>query len=572
MPPLWHPAAILARCRELVPFDDRDAIEVVGEHAGGQQTSHAPTEYDGMLSIRGHRGLLLVFVNSVSPAPAPGSAARPPCDNRFMRTVSRRAWPLSLLFRTLRERGALTAGRAAGEAARRMGRGGGTALPGLVAGTLAPGLVERLAGACDRGAVTVTGTNGKTTTTYLLSAIAGSTGWTPLSNRSGSNLERGLVTAYVDYLAEQRRGDANGASPLPPHDVIGLLEVDEAALPRLFPRLRPRAAVFLNLFRDQLDRYGEVDSIAEGWARMLDAADERGEQPARVLNVDDPSVALLARHGSGRVVGFGIEDDAVALDAPDHASDARFCECGTRFSYDASYMGHVGRWRCEGCGARRPAPEVAACNVRLEPDVSIFDLVIGEEATTLRVPLAGLYSVYNALAAAAAAHAIGISAPLIGAALAAAGPAFGRQERFEVAGRDVRVLLAKNPAGLNELIRVLRAIDGPFTLLAMLNDGIQDGQDVSWIYDADIERLARADLSLVCAGDRADDLALRCAIAGLEPAAVETETERAIDAAIARTAPGGRIEVLATYTAMLDVREALARRAGAASYWEQPRD
>jgi UDP-N-acetylmuramyl tripeptide synthase len=179
--------------------------------------------------------------------------------------------------------------------------------------------------------------------------------------------------------------------------------------------------------------------------------------------------------------------------------------------------------------------------------------------------------VYNALAAAAAAHALGVPAAMIVEALAAAGPAFGRQERFAVDGRTVRVLLAKNPTGLNEVIRALAIGGAPLHVLALLNDDIQDGRDVSWVYDADIEHLAALTPDVVCSGDRADDLALRFALAGIAPRAVEPDVERALDIALAGTPAGGRLEVVPTYTAMLQVREVLAHRAGVRPYWEDER-
>ncbi len=464
---------------------------------------------------------------------------------------------------SIRERGALLAGRAAGAATRAFHRGGGTALPGLVAGRLAPHLVEALADGLGRGTVTVTGTNGKTTTAHLLGAIAHAGGWDVVANRSGSNLERGLLTTFVDATARDRPAVGDDLR-------LGIFEVDEAALPRLFPRLRPRVAVFLNLFRDQLDRYGEVDSVAEGWRAMLDAPSGAGSAaPVLVLNADDPSVALLAEGARGPVVTFGVDDPRVALPGREHASDARFCLCGARFAYTAVHMGHVGHWRCPACGRARPEPAVRARRVELAAEQATVELDIAGEAATLVLPLSGLYSVYNALAAAAAGHALGLPATTIVAALAGAGPAFGRQERFDVDGRAVRVLLAKNPTGLNEVIRALRAGGPPLHLLALLNDGIQDGRDVSWIYDADVERLAALAPDLVCGGDRAADLALRCALAGVEPRAVETDVERALDVALAGTPRGARLEVVPTYTAMLRVREALARRAGVRPYWEQ---
>ncbi|MFA7296663.1 MAG: MurT ligase domain-containing protein [Dehalococcoidia bacterium] len=461
----------------------------------------------------------------------------------------------------IRERGALLLGRGAGEAARRLGRGGGTALPGLVAGTLAPGLLEACARQLGRGVITVTGTNGKTTTSHLLAAAARIAGWDPLANRSGSNLERGVVSSFV------AEAGTTGAIPRA-GGRLGVVELDEAVWPRLLPRLRPRVAVFLNLFRDQLDRYGEVDSIAEGWRRALAAHASLDASLALVLNVDDPSVAALTEAHRGEVIGFGVEDPDVALAAAEHASDARFCGCGATYRYDAVYMGHVGAWRCPGCGRTRPRPLVAARHIRLDADTTRFELSVAGATAEVTLPLAGLYSVYNALAAAAGAHALGLPFDATVHALAESGPAFGRQERFNLDDRTVRLLLAKNPTGLNEVIRTLRALPGEVTLLALLNDGIQDGQDVSWIYDADFEQLTDRPLHLVVSGDRADDLALRCALAGLAPRTVDADLARALDAALAATPAGGRIEVVATYTAMLAIRALLAARTGARPYWD----
>ncbi len=457
-----------------------------------------------------------------------------------------------------RERGALFAGRAAGEVVRRLGRGGGTALPGLIAGRLAPGLVETAAAQLGHGVVTVTGTNGKTTTAHLLAAIARSAGLRPLANRSGSNLERGIASALVDAI--DGRGGVHDAARR-----LGVFEVDEAHWPLLLPRLRPRAALFLNLFRDQLDRYGEVDSIAAAWHNAL-RADPVGR--TLILNADDPSVAQLSEDARGDVVLFGVEDMSVALPDADHATDARFCRCGAAFEYEAIYMGHVGRWRCPGCARTRQLPQVYAERVHLGAEETQFDLVVGDRRVPTAIPLAGLYSVYNALAAAAGAYALGLPIEATARALAASGPAFGRQERFQVEGRTVRLLLAKNPTGLNEVLRALEAAWPPLTVLAMLNDGIQDGRDVSWIYDADVERLAGLVGKLVVSGQRADDFALRFALAGIEPSSVEPDTRRALAAALLATPAGGRLEVIATYTAMLEVRELLASMSGTGHYWE----
>jgi len=455
------------------------------------------------------------------------------------------------------------AGRTARAATQRLGRGGGTALPGLVASRLAPNLIGNLASALGQGTVTVTGTNGKTTTAHLLALIAERHGLRVLANRSGSNMERGLISAFVDAA-----GPSGNLPDLTDH--IGIFEVDEAALPGLYPALRPRLALFLNLFRDQLDRYGEVDSVAGGWATMLQAD---GGATALALNVDDPSVAALAAGARGPVIGFGIEDAGMALETPEHAADARFHHCGGPYAYDATYTGHVGLWRCDRCGARRPAPIVAATNVEAGADGTAFDLVIDGASERVMLPLAGLYSVYNALGAAAAAYGLGVPAVTIAGALRNAAPAFGRQERFVIDGREVRVLLAKNPAGLNEVLRALHlaARDGvPLSLLMLLNDEIQDGHDVSWIYDADLETLAGRVGVLVASGGRAHDLALRLVLAGMEPAVVEPEPGRALEAALRLTPPGGRLDVIPTYTAMIAIRAVIAARTGVGPYWTPP--
>ena len=464
----------------------------------------------------------------------------------------------------LRTGAALLAGAAAAEASRRLGRGGGTALPGLVAATIAPDITEQLVRRAGAGTVVVTGTNGKTTTAHLLAEIARAAGIEVIANRSGSNLERGIVSAF---LGQSTNG--GGAH-------LGVLEVDEAALPPLLPALRPRAIVFLNLFRDQLDRYGEVDSVAEGWERML-IADTSGA--TLVLNADDPSIAPLADAGRGELVTFGIEDDGIARGGPDHASDARFCRCGAAFRYDAIFVAHAGRWRCDACGRTRPRPLVAAHEIEELEDGSRFVLDLAGERLAVELPLQGLYPIYNALGAAAAAHALGLPAAVVAGALAAAGPAFGRQERFELRGRELRLWLAKNPAGMNAVLRALTASGtspeaGPeprLHILAALNDGIQDGRDVSWIYDADFELLAGHAASVVVSGDRADDLALRLRLAGVPVDLVQPHRASALDEALHRLPPGERLEVIATYTAMIQLREIIAAASGIAPYWATER-
>ena len=457
---------------------------------------------------------------------------------------------------------AVLAGRAAGAASRSLRRGGGTAVAGLVAQRVDPTLVRTLAAQLGHGCAIVTGTNGKTTTARMLAVAAREAGLRPLANPSGSNLMRGVATAL---LAEASvLGRLRDAS-----ERLGVFELDEATLPEAARALAPRAVVFTNVFRDQLDRYGEVDAVAALWRRTL------AELPATttvVLNADDPAVASLATAARGRVVTYGIDDTRVAGETLDHASDYRFClSCGEELSYEAAFYGHVGHWRCPSCGAARPTPDTRATCVELGPASAALTLATPEGELRLTLPLAGLYNVENALAATAGALALDLPLDAVERALSTFQAAFGRQERFQVDGRNVLVLLGKNPTGLNQVLRAIAA-DGerPVHLLLFLNDGIADGRDISWIWDADYELLAARAAGAIVAGTRAEELALRLKYADfpIEPQ-VRRDTPAALDAALAATPPGETLYVVPTYTAMLEVRERLARRGHERPYWEE---
>jgi UDP-N-acetylmuramyl tripeptide synthase len=471
---------------------------------------------------------------------------------------------------------AIAAGKLAGAASRALGRGGGTSVAGLVAERIDPGIVRTLAARAGHGAIAVTGTNGKTTTSLMLNRIAAEAGLRPLHNRSGSNLMRGVAAAFV------REASLTGAIADAARR-LAILEVDEATLPYIVPAVRPRAIVFTNLFRDQLDRYGEVDTVAQAWGRALERA------PAGttlVLNADDPAVAFLGRSTPGPVLYYGIDDASAAVAGDEHASDFRTClRCGAELRYDLTYYGHIGHWRCDACGNARPAPDVRITSIapastsNSQPPTT--SPAPGVRATRIRIesargdlcialPLEGTYNAYNALAAAAGALALGIALEPIVRALDGFSAAFGRQETFHIDGREVRVLLGKNPTGVNQVLRAIAAAPGQKRLVFALNDGIADGRDVSWIWDADYET-ARPDAEYVLAsGTRAEDLALRLKYAGFgDDPPIERDVRAAADRAIAAAPPGAVLHIVPTYTAMLDVREHRARRDGRARrYWE----
>ena len=436
---------------------------------------------------------------------------------------------------------------------RALGQSGGTTLPGRVLLRLSPGSLARMAAQLDRGAVLVSATNGKTTTSAMLAATLERGGVPVVHNRAGSNMSWGVATALLD--AGRGRGQ------------LGLFEVDEAWLPNVAGDVRPGTYLLANLFRDQLDRYGELELLAERWAELAAEETERGAR--LVLNADDPLVADLGRGRDG-VVYFGLEDDSQALPELQHAADSKHCRnCGHAYEYEAVYLGHMGRYRCPSCGRRRPEPRVAARRVELRGmRGSRLELSTPAGELELELPLPGLYNVYNALAAAAAALELGVELGDVRAALEGFGGAFGRVETIPVRGRDVSILLVKNPAGANEVLRTLTLEDGELDLWMALNDKIADGRDVSWIWDADFEVLAGRVRRVTCSGTRAEEMALRLKYAGIDAALdVERDLGDSLDAAV-RNAANERVYALPTYTALLGLRDLLADR-GLAKRWSE---
>jgi lipid II isoglutaminyl synthase (glutamine-hydrolysing) len=453
-------------------------------------------------------------------------------------------------------RAKVAAARAIGAASRASGRGGGTTLPGRVLLRLEPEAIARLGARLDGGATLVSATNGKTTTAGMIAAVLAADGRDPVHNRAGSNMTWGVATALLE-----QRGDE------------GLFEVDEAWLPRVAEQLRPSLVVLGNLFRDQLDRYGEMEALADDWARTVAAL---SGSAGFALNADDPLIADLGRDAEERprdgVLYFGIDDDAQALPELQHAFDAKHCRrCGHPYAYERAFVGHLGHYSCPNCGAERPQPEVAATAIELrgmEGASAAVRTPAGE--IQLELPLPGLYNVYNALAAVAAGLKLGVEPELIAAALADTRAAFGRVETIAVGRVPVSILLVKNPAGANEVLRTLRleAGGGGLDLWIALNDRIADGRDVSWIWDADFELLAGAVRRVLCAGTRAPEMALRLKYAGWPVGAIEVVPgiEESLDAAVAGAE--GRLFALPTYTALLELRKLLAARGLAREFWE----
>jgi lipid II isoglutaminyl synthase (glutamine-hydrolysing) len=453
----------------------------------------------------------------------------------------------------------LAIARAAGALSRRTGRGGGTTLPGRVLLRMAPDAIARLGSRLRDASTIVSATNGKTTTAGMIAAALRAAGREPVHNRAGSNMTWGVATALLE-----QRGDE------------GLFEVDEAWFPRVAADLEPRLVVLGNLFRDQLDRYGELEHLADEWAATV--ARHAGAT-GFALNADDPLIADLGRDRElarrPGITYFGIEDASQALPELQHAFDAKHCRrCGAPYAYERAFVGHLGHYSCPSCRADRPSPDVAATRIELHGmSGSRADVRIPGGAVELRLPLPGLYNVYNALAALTAALRLGVPADMVVEALGSMEAVFGRVETLPVEGKDVSILLIKNPAGANEVLRTILLEAGSngapeLDLWVALNDRIADGRDISWVWDADFELLAGRVRRVVCAGTRAPEMALRLKYAGIGPDAIEIEPDvgRSLDRAV--DAAGERLFALPTYTALLELRTMLSRRGLAKEYWE----
>lgn len=503
---------------------------------------------------------------------------------------------------------AIVAGRAAGIASRAFGRGGGTTLPGLIARRVDPHALRKLAATLPQGVALVAGTNGKTTTTRMIAATLAADGRAPLHNRAGANLVSGITSTALAGASPGGRARAQ----------VGLFETDEAAFPAIAAETMPRLVLLHNLFRDQLDRYGEVDTIAAAWRAAL----ERLPRTSTVLlNADDPSIAALGEGLTARVRYYGIEDIRHAAGAAAHIGDARFCRaCGAPYRYAALFYAHIGHYHCDGCGRTRPAPEYRLEQLELHGvEAATLRLTYPGGALELRLPLPGLYNALNALGAIAACLELGVAAPRLRATLERFGAAFGRIERVDAGGRPVLVALIKNPVGASETVRMLTEASGAeawvdsstrqpgdqatvsdadpdmtprlhrrsgvltpvsgqsapnseaqLHMLIMINDRHADGTDVSWLWDAEFERLGGRVAHVVVGGTRAADMAVRLKYAGVatERIVVVDAPAAALDAALAHLPAGATLFALPTYTAMLDLRAELARRGWVKPFWE----
>jgi lipid II isoglutaminyl synthase (glutamine-hydrolysing) len=453
---------------------------------------------------------------------------------------------------------ALWAGKLTAGLSRGLRRGGGTTLPGDVSRWVDPKILTKLSRSLTQGTIVITGTNGKTTTAALLRHILEAQGHSTVANQAGANLIFGVTAAVVNRTS--------WAADLPAS--VGLFEIDEASLPRLVQDVAPGTIVVTNLFRDQLDRYGELETTA---AHIRRALTQGPEGMTAVLNADDPMVAALG-DDLPRVIYAGIDDASLLQSELSHSADAKFCpRCGSPFVFEGVYFGHVGHYRCPRGDFSRPPPDVKATSVVIDGMEGMrLRVTDGTQDVNVEVPLSGLYNAYNVVLALAAAKALKVPLAKSAAALRDFTPAFGRMERTIIEGRPAVLLLAKNPTGFNEVLRTAIQFGAGKSFLIALNDRIADGQDVSWIWDVDFEQLKGVARHIVVSGDRALDLRVRLKYAELPDDAIEVVTDwrDALTRAARATPAGETLFILPTYTAMLELRAVLTRDGALKPYWQ----
>lgn len=461
--------------------------------------------------------------------------------------------------RDLRRVMAVWAGKTVAATSRGLRRGGGTTLPGDVALAIDPEAVGKLGRRLRLGTCLVSGTNGKTTTTGLVVAALEACGLRVVTNHSGANLLDGVAAALVDDASPGGRPRAD----------VGVFEVDELWLERAVEELAPKVVVVLNLLRDQLDRSGELETTATRIGRAL-----RRLPPASVVvaNVDDPLVAAQCE-GLARLVGIGVDCDDMVLEGLPHVADARACpRCSRPLDFRRVVLAHCGTYACPGGDFSRPDPVVSVRAVE-EATLEHTRLQLADGGI-LEAGLGGMYNAYNLLAAWAAALAMGADPAAARRGIAAFAPRFGRQEVIHLHDRRFRFLLAKNPAGFDEVLRTADELGRSTLYLLAINDGIADGRDVSWLWDVDFERLARSPNRprAIAAGTRAEDLAVRLKYAGMptERVRVVGHPAEALRTAAEWAEPDEEIAVVPTYTAMLALRR-VAEEAGAVpAFWARP--
>lgn len=428
---------------------------------------------------------------------------------------------------------------------------GATAAPGLIALKIDSNLINKLCAKISGGSIIISGTNGKTTTARLTFDIL-SRDYKIIHNRQGSNLMRGIASALIakTTISGKIMGD------------LAIWETDEATLPAAIEETSAQTIVLLNLFRDQLDRYGEVESTRQKWQ---EAISKLPKTATLILNTDDPGVASFYKSFDGKIITFGITDSKISSTQTTGVLDIKNCPiCQNKLIYKTYTFGHLGEYKCSKCDFKKQKIQVAASNLSFSQDFeTTANIKITNKDYKAVYNLPGVYNVYNLLAAASVSTTLKISPNKILESIRNFTPVFGRFQKIQIRGRKICIFLIKNPTGASEVLKVLSAYDN-ISLLTILNDNFADGTDVSWIWDTNWENLSQKAKGLYISGTRAWDMATRLKYAGykLSKNDVYEQIEASIKAAIANMYKNDTLYILPTYTALLSLEQILKKESG----------
>lgn len=443
---------------------------------------------------------------------------------------------------------AVIAGKLSAKAIRMAGAGLGSNLPGRVSRAVSPTVLSNLARQARKGVVAVSGTNGKSTTSGFVSSILRAAGNRIAHNRQGANLVPGITASLIDAASWNGKLDVDYC----------LFETDEAALPLVAKEVRIGTILVTNLFRDQLDRFGELDTTASLINKGIAV-----NSSAAVLNADDPNVAQLAPESKRTY--YGVQSVSEGVASSEVVSELSYCaKCGSEYSYTQVFYGQLGHYVCNACGFARPAPSIYARNVRVHATGSNFEIVHDGGKFDVDVKLPGLFNVYNALGAAALGLALGLPEQAIREGIEEYTTLFGRSERWRIRGKTALIQLIKNPAGASQAVRA--AVNDPNArILVAINDNYADGRDVSWLWDAEFEVMSAHTKPIWVSGVRCYDMAVRLKYCGIpqENIRVIGELEQALTTALSETSEAETLWILPTYTCLLELQR-IAKNMGSA--------
>lgn len=457
---------------------------------------------------------------------------------------------------------AISAGKLAGASGRFFRIGGGTSLPGMIARRIDPNVLKSVVGASKAKKIVITGSNGKTTTARMTAAIADAGGRRVSQNRTGSNLLQGVTSVAVNFADMFGRLD---------RDVL-LFEIDEATIPLAVPEIQPDVVVITNIFRDQLDRYGELYAVARALNKMLESLPETS---SIILNGNDPQVANFGSNAKAKRIFFGLETTEVGTPVPEQSADIIRCiHCDSDFIYEVAYMSHLGIYRCPECGYTLPPLDVAVTSVSLAPDgegPSHIKLRTPKGEMKLEIPLPGLHNVYNAAAAIAAATAAGFPLDKVQSALSNIRTAFGRLEKIQAGDKTIYLSFVKNPTSFNLILRLIAQHPGKKHLLLAVSHTVVDGEDFAWLWDVDIEEIADTVLDVVCSGNKPEELAMRVKYAEIpiDKITLIPDRETALDEALKNVDPGGTLYIMSGYTPTQELRRIMQKRGWVKHFWEE---